>query len=497
MTREELIKKFNQLKSAAELKHEQASKSLADGNVEDATNLRGEYQELMKEVKLYKGQIEDLDDISGLDVDNDPPATSNGDSKATRLPFNTDDVDDEPENDEPEPDSFNKSIYQARYGDINDATKAVARDVWGADYNEKRANQYRNFVKYVRFGESRMSHKERASLDELIYTPDVILREVKAGFTVDEIKANKADQQESILQMGGALVPDDVRMDIVQRLEGPTTVRGRATVVNTVRDSVEFPKLEGGDSQYISGIRVTWADAEIPADAEFAKTSFEVGTIKIPVDVVMARTDVSLNLLEDAGVDIVNFISTQFASALRIDENTQFLTGRGGGKPRGILGKGTLAEPAPDDGVGEVVSGESGALTADGLIDLSFEPDAQYLQDAVWLGTKSTFRDVRKLKDGNGDYLWQRGIERGAPPQLLGYDFLMDESMPDIGANAYPLVFGNLRAYYIVERVGATVQRVTDATLTGRNKAAIFLRRRVGGQVVMPWMLKVQKVAAS
>lgn len=487
MTLEELKKRFTQYKGSAELAYENAAKALDEKDFDKAKTLREEGDALLENAKSYKAQIDAMRGVSGLDIDDDPAT-----GKATRLPFNTD----EPEEPADDGDNGIKSVYKIRFGSEDSAIKAVAVDMYGKDYDQKRADQYRNFVKYIRVGEQKMTHEERASLDELIYTPDTIAQEVKAGYNVKDIMANKTDQQESILQLGGALVPEDARMTVLRRIEGKTTIRSRATVISTARDAVEFPRLDGGDSRYISGVRVTWADSEIPASATFAQTNFELGTIRIPVDVVMARTDLSLNLLEDAGLDVIGFIAEQFGSALRIDENEQFLVGRGGGKPRGILGKGTAAEPAPDDGVASVNSGNASALTGDGLIDLSYNPDAQYLENAVWVGNKATFKAIRKLKDGNGDYLWERGLQSGEPPTLLGYPFFMDEAMPSVAANTYPLIFGDLMGYYVVERVGMTIQRVQDTTTIGRNKAAIFMRRRVGGQVVLPWMLHAQKVAA-
>lgn len=477
-----LREKYNALLQEADELLAKANKAVESDEFEQAEQYNTEYDEVVRKADAVKEQIKRME------------KAEEGRKSANRLPFET--TDDDPEA-STEPDSFNKSIYVLQYGETNDAIKAVATEIWGKDYNEKRAKQRRNFEKYLRLGETRMSHDERASLDELIYTPDVIESEVKAGYTVQEIRSNKVDQQESVLQLGGALVPEDSRMDIVQRLEGPTSVRGRARVINTARDAVEFPKLEGGDSRYISGVRVTWADAEIPGSSTFAQTNFEMGTIKIPVHVVMARTDLSLNLLEDAGIDVVSYLGEQFASAQRVDENEQFLTGTGGGRPRGILGKRSGAEKTPEDGVSAVNSGDASAVTADGLIDLVYELDAQYLaQNPVFIGNKQTFRQIRKLKDGQGDYLWSAGLERGAPPMVLGYDYYMDEAMPDISANGYPLIFGDLMAYYIVERVGMAIERVRDTTTVGRNKAAIFMRRRLGGQLVEPWRVAAQKISA-
>jgi HK97 family phage major capsid protein len=143
-----------------------------------------------------------------------------------------------------------------------------------------------------------------------------------------------------------------------------------------------------------------------------------------------------------------------------------------------------------------VVTGDASALTPDGVIDLSYEPDMQYLQNAVFIGNKTTFRALRKLKDGNSDYLWSSGLAAGAPPNILGYPYYMNQNMPAIAAGAYPLIFGDLRGYMIADRVGMTVERIQDTDTVGKNKVAIFARRRLGGSVIYPWMLKVQQVSA-
>jgi HK97 family phage major capsid protein len=277
---------------------------------------------------------------------------------------------------------------------------------------------------------------------------------------------------------------------------GTTIVRRFASQITTTRDAVEWPKLEGGGELYTSAVRVTWVD-EVPTSATVAQTNFTLGTIRIPVDTVMARLDVSRNLLEDSAIDVPGLVATQFSEAMALDEDAQFLTGVGGGRPYGILGKREGAAYAPQDGISYVATGEATALTADGLIDLVYEPDIQYLDGAVLIGNKTAFRAIRKLKDGNSDYLWQKGIAAGEPATVLGYSAYMNQNMPLVAAGAYPLIFGNLRGYMIVDRVGMTVERVTDTDTVGKNKVAIFARRRFGGSMVYPWMLKVQKVAVS
>lgn len=276
---------------------------------------------------------------------------------------------------------------------------------------------------------------------------------------------------------------------------GITVVRSRARVVNTIRDSAEWPKLEGGNSQYTSAVRVTWVD-EIPASATVAQTNPTFGMYRIPVHTVMARTDLSRNLVEDAAFNMQAITAELFAEAMAVDEDQKFLTGTGGGTPRGILGNRSGANETPETGIDSVNSGAAAALTADGLVDLAYGLHAQYRGNAVHVGARLTHRDVRKLKDGNGDYLWQRGLAAGEPPTLLSYPFLESESMPAIGANNYPIIFGDMKGYLIVDRVGMSVERVEDTTTKGTNTIALFARRRLGGQVVEPWRFQGHKVSA-
>lgn len=488
-----LLEKFNNLKAAASLKLEEAGKLLEQGDMDAYRTVKSEYESLKAQVEAYKEQIDAERAHKNLDVATEQEETPVAKSTdPVRPPF-------EEEDKKPEPakaDSVVKSVAYLRYGDTPESLNVVMRDIYGPSYIEKREAQKSAFAKYLRYGEQRLNADEYGSLRELVLTPDSVKFDVQQGLGVQEIKTNKTVQQEASLELGGALVPEDWRANLVQRMMGTTIVRRFASQITTTRDAVEWPKLEGGDELYTSAVRVTWVD-EVPTSATVAQTNFTLGTIRIPVDTVMARLDVSRNLLEDSAIDVPGLVATQFSEAMALDEDAQFLTGVGGGRPFGILGKRDGAAYAPQDGIGYVPTGEAAALTADGLIDLVYEPDIQYLNGAILIGNKTAFRAIRKLKDGNSDYLWQRGIAAGEPATVLGYNAYMNQNMPTVAAGAYPLIFGNLRGYMIVDRVGMTVERVTDTDTVGKNKVAIFARRRFGGSVVYPWMLKVQKVAVS
>jgi HK97 family phage major capsid protein len=484
-----LLEKFNQLKGAMALKLDEAEKFLAAGDMAAWKTAKAEYENLSGTAKAYQEQIEATRAQKALVVE--PEVIEQPVPEPARLPFEPT----EPKQ-EPAEQTVVKAVTHLRYGDTPETLDVIVRDIYGPGYVEKREAQKAAFGKYLRYGEGRLNAKEAGSLRELILTPDSVSYDVKSGMSVEEIRHNKAVQQESSLELGGALVPEDWRANLIKRMAGTTIVRRFANQITTTRDAVEWPKLEGGGELYTSAVRVTWVD-EVPSAATVAATDFTVGTTRIPVDTVMARLDVSRNLLEDSAIDIPGLVSEQFSEAMALDEDTQFLVGNGSGRPYGILGVRDGAAFAPQTGIGYVASGEASVLSPDGLINLVYEPDTQYLAGAVLIGNKTAFRAIRQMKDGNSDYLWAKGIERGAPPTVLGYDYYMNQNMPSVAAGNYPIIFGDLRGFMIVDRVGMTVERIMDTDTVGKNKVAIFARRRLGGSVIYPWMIKTQKVAVS
>ena len=449
------------------------------GDLDLFATKKADYDALKLKIDAKKELNDANADLDSIDVPEVTPI---------RPPFETDD-EPEPETDK---ETLSNSVHIMKFGEMKAAEKAVLKDLYGNDYQQKRYDQMKAFVTYLRKGQRALSGTDEALLNQVIVRPQTLREEINKGVDLREIKVNL---QEGVADLGGYTVPEDFRADLIGRLMGLTVVRGRARQVTTIRDAVEWPKLEGGDSRYTSAVRVTWVD-EIPASATGAQTNMTFGLYRVPVFTVMARTDLSRNLIEDSAFNMLQVVSQLFAEAMAVDEDEKFLVGDGGGVPRGILGNRSGAEQTPETGIDGVNSGAAAALTADGLIDLVYGLDTQYRQKAVAIGKRLTHRDIRKLKDGIGDYLWEKGIAAGEPPTLLSYPFLESEALPTIAANAYPVIFGDLGGYMIVDRVGMTIERVEDTTTKGTNTVALFARRRLGGQVVEPWRFQVQKVSA-
>lgn len=301
---------------------------------------------------------------------------------------------------------------------------------------------------------------------------------------------------EGLDSAGGFLVPEDYQTELIKKIMTMATVRARARLATTSRDMAQWPKINyTTDDKYTSGVRVTWT-GELPATSTAHRvTDPQMGLYSVPIHTMMASLPMSNNLVEDAAFDIIGVSTDLLAEAAALDENDAFITGSGIGRPMGILTQ------VDGDGPASVVSGTAATLTADGVINLAYALPAQYETGAAFLMAKQTEKVIRQLKATDNTYLWpvwpQFGNFAPAPRQLLDYPVMRDEFVPAVSAGAYPIIFGDFKGYLVLDRVGMSIQRLTDSAYAELNLTGLLLRKRVGGQIIEPWRLKVQKVAAS
>lgn len=481
MNLQELINKRKDLLATVKTKLGEASSALSDGKNDVVKSLHEEIAGYEAQIEAYTTQIKAMRSVDGAeDFEEAPVQDKSTKSEPMRMPFDVED------GDEPAGSGgYQKAVHVVRFGDVDANVKMLARDLYGNDYMQKRYDQQKAFVKYIRRGD-KLTGDERALLNQLIMTPDQIRQDVVED---TDYKSIKATVNETSNELGGYLVPEDYRMEIIKKMKDMAIVRSAARVVSTSRDAVEWPKLLGGDDRYTSAVRVTWVD-ENPSNESVAETNPTFGMVRIPVHTVMARVDLSRNQLEDSAFNMIQMMAELFGEAAAIDEDIQFVTGVGGNTPRGVLGRRSGAEKLPLTGIETVELGGSANLTADGIIDLVYSLPQQYRRNAKLTGSRLTHGAVRKLKDNEGQYLWEPALRAGEPPTVLGYEFAECESVPDTATSAYPLLFADWSGYVIVDRIGMSIERVTDSITTGRNKVALFMRRRLGGDVIEEWKFK-------
>lgn len=375
-----------------------------------------------------------------------------------------------------------KSVYIARYGTEDAAKAAIMADVAGTNYRQNLLDQDHAFARYLRLGTEGLSATQQKALKTQIFPVEDIMSFVyEKGMSVEEMKATQVEAQGSL---GGFAVPPARQSEWIKRMRGLTAVRAAGATVVTLANSnsAEFMEYTGGNDQYVGAIRGAWTSEGGTPSAK----NFSIGTINVPVHVYSYRVKFSQSLVEDAA-SLITLLEGDIVETLAIDEDNAFLTGDGVKKPLGLLPDG-----ANFWGLTEVNSGAAAALEADGIKLLKRGVASQYRQNAVFIGNSDTYGDIELLQDGAGLYTFP---DLSDTDRLLGRRTFESEAMPDVAANAFPLIFGNMRGYGIVERLGMTIERFHDA-YTGVNQTWFDVRRRIGGRILYPWMFAIQKVAA-
>lgn len=227
-----------------------------------------------------------------------------------------------------------------------------------------------------------------------------------------------------------------------------------------------------------------------------------IGKLKIPVFEIFAQPKVTQQLLDDANIDVGTWLVDKVSGKFARTEGAAFVAGDGISKPKGLLTYTAVATSDSTRTWGELEYVPTGAASsfktsnpADCLIDLQSALKADYRANAVWFMNRATAGVIRKLKDGNGDYLWQRGLVAGQADSLLGHAVVLDEDMPNIGANDYPVAFGDFgQGYTVVNRLGT---KLMVDPYTAKPYVRYYCYRRVGGAVTNSEAIKLLKVAAS
>lgn len=442
----------------------------------------------LDEAEVLTKQAQALKAVSALEEPPTPEPALAAKAEPVRLPFAA-----EPTQASDTQNAAIKTWAVKRYGEIPAAAEQIAAELYGQHYSAVAWAKSADFRRYLRSG-----HADPRLASLVLLTPTQIMDAAASGLMVGEMKTTMIEASDTL---GGYLVPEDFRAEIIERLPGLTVVRPLANVISTSRDRVSLPKATGGTSRYTGAVRVTWVD-ESPSGASASATNAAWGQVAIPVHTVMANTPLSRNLIEDAAFDLDAYLRRQFATAMAIDEDEQFLVGSGAGRPQGVL-NGTAASGAPHDSdvnTNTVNSGHASTLTGDGIVAVPYGLPAQYRQNgAVWVMAKDTVKATRTLKDSQNRYLWSdnnNNLAAGQPERLQGYPVKESEAMPAVAANKYPIIFGDFMGYTIADRIGMSVERYLDSGTAGTNSVIFYARRRLGGQVSEGYRLVVQKVSA-
>jgi HK97 family phage major capsid protein len=289
---------------------------------------------------------------------------------------------------------------------------------------------------------------------------------------------------------GGYLAPEPTERVIAAAVRDISPIRQIAAVREIGTSSFKKPvSLGGGAAGWVGE---TGGRIETAAPA--------LSSIDFPTMELYAMPAASQALLDDAVVDIEQWLADEVQGEFAAQETDAFVNGDGINKPKGFLSYAKAAEAvrAPAE-IGYIATGAAGAFAAanpaDTLLDLIYAPKQAFRGNGRFVMHRKTLAQVRKFKDADGNYLWQPALAAGAPSTLFGYPVSEVEDMPDVGANAYAIAFGDFaRGYLIVDRQGV---RILRDPYSAKPYVLFYTTKRVGGGVQNFDAIKLLKFAAN
>lgn len=271
---------------------------------------------------------------------------------------------------------------------------------------------------------------------------------------------------------GGYLCPDEYERRLIDSLTENNVLRGLATTIRSDSGDRNIPVVASHGT-------ASW----IAEEGAFTESDDSFGTITLGAHKVGTLIKVSEELLNDSAFDLETYISNEFGRRLGASEEAAFIAGNGTGKPLGLLAATGGAQTG-------VTSASATAITADEVIDLVFSLGAPYRKKASFLLHDATIKALRKLKDGNGQYLWQPGLQAGQPDTLLGYRMHTSSNMETIAAGKKVLAFGDYSYYWISDRQGRHFQRLNEL-YAATGQVGFRAWQRVDGKLILPEAVKL------
>ena len=272
---------------------------------------------------------------------------------------------------------------------------------------------------------------------------------------------------------GGYLVPDEYEKKLVEALEDEVFFRSLANVIKTSSGDRKIPIVTGkGEAAWID------EGGQFPeSDDSFGQTS--IGAYKLATII-----KVSDELLNDPVFNIENYISKEFARRIGTKEEEAFFVGDSKGKPEGLLGSANLG-----------VTATTVNITFDDVMDLFYSLRAPYRKKATWLLNDSTVKAIRKLKDGNGNYIWQPSVRDGEPDRILNRPYRTSIYIPELAAGNRVMAFGDYSYYWIADRQGRSFKRLNELYAT-TGQVGFLACERVDGKLILSEAVKTLEIKA-
>lgn len=297
----------------------------------------------------------------------------------------------------------------------------------------------------------------------------------------------RAAMSEGVPADGGLLTPIEWDRTISGRLKLITPMRQEATVISISKAG--FTKLFT-DRAVGSGWVGETASRPATATPQFTALPFGLGQL-------YANAAASQDVLDDAEIDLESWLTGEIETEFSRQEGIAFVAGDGINKPFGFLQyaeDGVAEDRHPWGAIEVMTSGGAAAFTTDRIVDVVYKLPAIYTPNAKFFTNRTSLGSIRKLKDGQGNYIWQPTFVAGQPSTLAGYPVVDMPDMPGVAAGNLAMAFGDMReTYLVIDRIGF---RILRDPYTNKPYISFYCTKRVGGGVKNPDAMKLIKIGA-
>jgi HK97 family phage major capsid protein len=276
----------------------------------------------------------------------------------------------------------------------------------------------------------------------------------------------------------GNIVPVEYDKVLVQKLVNQNVMRQIATVLQTSNDRKIAIENAVGSADWAAESAVAHNDdsSDDPTFSQVTISAYKLSRIQ----------KISEELLQDSLFDLPSYLALKFGQSFGIAEETAFVTGNGTGKPTGVVGSASAG----------ITGASASVIASDELFELYHSLKRAYRANASFLMNDATALAIRLLKDSQGRYVWQPGLQPGMPDMLLGKPVYISDAMPTIAASAKSVLFGDFSYYTIAERSQRTLVRLNEL-YAANGQVGFRSVERLDGKLTLAEAVKVYVQAAS
>jgi HK97 family phage major capsid protein len=271
--------------------------------------------------------------------------------------------------------------------------------------------------------------------------------EVIRSMAKGELRSHSFEKRDLVKTQTGAPVPTSFYDQVIMLARTVGPMLQTSTVLNTASgENLQIPSL----AQYSTAAIVGEGTAISESDPVF-NSFITLGAFKFSFLVQL-----STELIEDSGVDILSFLATQVGNELGFRVNDALTTGTGTAQPKGIVTASSLGVTG--------ATATTGAFTADNLISLVYSVDTagRRLAGSGFQMNSSSIAKMRSLKDTAGNYVFSPALNADANDLLLGYPVFENPGMANTGTAAKSVIFGHLPSYFVRQVGGIKLDRSDD-----------------------------------